>query len=116
VEDVMEDLTEQMDDVDQIGEAMGQPLGGAGLEDDDDLLDELDALGEEEEFGELDEGIGAGAGPVGAVAANPAPQYDAKFDMPEAHGGIIMPNAPEGKVEMTEDEAALAALEAEMAM
>ena len=39
-----------------------------------------------------------------------------ELSMPEAHGGVIMPNAPEGKVEMTEDEAALAALEAEMAM
>jgi len=113
VDDVMEDLTEQMDDAEQVGEALGAAMGNAALDDDDELLDELDALGEEDELGEelgdevADMEPGAGLAMPGAPAA---------VIMPDAPGGVVMPNAPEGKVQMSEDEAALAALEAEMAM
>ena len=108
VDNVKEDLEEQMDLANEVNEVMGEAIGGGAMEDEDDLLAELDELGEEEGLGELD-GLEEPAGQVEAPAVP-------GMSMPSAPDAAIMPSAPEGKVELTADEAAMKALEAEMGM
>eukprot|EP01119_Soliformovum_irregulare_P011908 TRINITY_DN3045_c0_g1_i1.p1 TRINITY_DN3045_c0_g1~~TRINITY_DN3045_c0_g1_i1.p1 ORF type:complete len:214 (+),score=71.48 TRINITY_DN3045_c0_g1_i1:80-721(+) len=92
VDDTMDEIREQMDVANEIADAISQPLGGETI-DEDDLLAELDELGQEA----LDEQLLPAPTPISAA----------------------LPNAPTKaptptKKKIVDEEAELAALEASM--
>ena len=94
VDDLMDDIKDEMQQAEEIGQAMAQPVDNLDY-DEDELLNELNGL---EEL-DLEEKM-----------LSPA----AELQLPDAP----LPNAPTGQLvsEETEDEAALRELEAELAM
>merc|ERR1712146_567759 len=106
-DETMDDMQEQMDVANQISEAMGQPIGDA-MQDDDELLDELDELGEDEAFGELDEIAAPAPAVEQKIAAPVVPQPS--IGMPAAPDDAIMPSAPQGDVNLAEEDDEAAAL------
>lgn len=108
VDDVMDDIKEEMDTAEQIGEAIARPA--EDLFDDDALLEELDML----EEAELEEQLLA---PPAVPTARPSPAISDYSTVPE------LPSVPTGTpsrvpvaVEEDEDARALRELEASMAM
>lgn len=74
VDDLMADMQDQQDQLDEVNELMSNPMGDMGM-DDDDIMDELDAL-EDEILAEDDEDLGLA------------------MDLPEAGKGEIVKPAP----------------------
>ena len=104
VQDVRDELEEQLDMQNEISEAIGGPIGDAAMMDEDDLLGELNEIEAEEEkaaVGDMMQQLPQvpGHAVAGGQAAGAMPAF---------------PQAPQGKVEMTEDEAAMKDLEAMM--
>ena len=94
VEELREDIEEQQQRADEVGDILAEGMGAAAMMDEDDLLAELDGLEEEDA--------------AAAMAAAPA----APLSMPAAPTGAI--EAGRAAVE-DDDEAELAALQAEFA-
>ena len=120
--DVMDDVTEQMEEMTEITDALSMGFGGVDVMEDDDLLGELDGL-EEEMLDEELAGMGAvpAALPVGmamggAVAAR---KYTSNLQSlvisrPFSDRLLVVTAAP--AVGMSEEDQEMARLEAEMAM
>jgi len=108
VDELMDNIEEGLQDANEIGEAMSRPVATPGMEgmDDDELLAELDELGELDATDELAEQMTH----IDVAAADTG-----GFVAPAAPTNKPMPSAPTGKV-MTEEEKELAELEASMAM
>ena len=113
VDTVLDEISEQTDQMQQIQDAMAQPIGAAADLDEDELLGELEEL----ESQQLDAQLLAPAAPSGKVAAAAAAAPAAAT---RAQAEPAMPSVPttrpaaaaKGK---TAEELELEALEAEMA-
>eukprot|EP01092_Planopodium_desertum_P014236 TRINITY_DN7120_c0_g1_i1.p1 TRINITY_DN7120_c0_g1~~TRINITY_DN7120_c0_g1_i1.p1 ORF type:complete len:218 (-),score=28.43 TRINITY_DN7120_c0_g1_i1:104-757(-) len=98
VDKTMDDIRDQMDVASEIGDAISQPLGEGTLADEDELESELAEL-EEADLKEQLEDISTDSLPV------PAKKVPA-----------VAAEAPKVKVKISDEDAELAALEAEMAI
>lgn len=110
VADTMDEIQEGMDLANEVSDAISQPIGDAGLEDEDDLMAELDAWEEEEMEAKL---LDVPAVPTGGQAAATA---EPTVALPSVPTGPVAHAAAPAAVEEDEDAAALRALEAEMAL
>jgi charged multivesicular body protein 4 len=101
----MDEIRDQMDIMNEIGDAISQPLGyGPGL-DDEELENELDALAQEE----LDEKLlGSNPVPVGGISLPGVPQTE----LPAS----VQPPRPARQVIAEDEDPELAELRASMAM
>ena len=110
VDSVLDEINEQTDQMQQIQDAMAQPIGAAADLDEDELMGELEEL----ESAQLDAALLAPAAAPAAPARAAAAKAKAEPAMPAAPSGTVRPAraAAAGK---TAEELELEALEAEMA-
>lgn len=115
VDQVMDDIQEEMDIADQIGDAIARPADG--LFDDDDLLAELNMMEEADLEDQLlsTPAIPQKGGRVQEPVAGEAAPTMRNEDLPAAPSGAPRPR-PAAPVEEDEDMKALRELEASMAM
>ena len=109
VDSVLDEINEQTDQMQQIQDAMAQPIGAAADLDEDELLGELEELESQQLDSELLAPAPAPSAKVPAAKA-PAAAVAAKEEALPA-----VPKGRAGKAPMSAEEAELAALEAEMA-
>lgn len=107
VDSVLDEINEQTDQMQQIQDAMAQPIGAAADLDEDELLGELEELESQQLDSEL---LAPAPAPTAKV---PAAKVAATAAREEALPAV--PKAKPAKAAMTAEEAELAALEAEMA-
>mmetsp|Transcript_35474 Transcript_35474/g.57937 ORF Transcript_35474/g.57937 Transcript_35474/m.57937 type:complete len:238 (+) Transcript_35474:116-829(+) len=113
VEETLDDINEEMELANEIGEAISRPA--QELFEDEELLDELREL---EELGVEEDLLAAPAAPARAPPAAAAVAEEAKqpaYDLPAAPTGAVAASAIQGDVD-ADDLDALRALEAELAV
>ena len=107
VDTVLDEISEQTDQMQQIQDAMGQPIGAAADLDEDALMQELEDLESEQLDTEL---LAPAPAPSGKVAAKAG-----KDELPSVPAGKAKPAPAKARPAKTAEEDELAALEAEMA-
>ena len=104
---MLDEINEQTDQMQQIQDAMGQPIGAAADLDEDALMQELEDLESEQLDTEL---LAPAPAPSGKVAAKAG-----KDELPSVPAGKAKPAPAKARPAKTAEEDELAALEAEMA-